>query len=417
MKRFIPGLSIVCAMTALTFAGPNDSNWVQMLRKGDTALADWIPKIQGYAAGQNPNRSFTYAEAGDGSPRLEVTDTVTWSNNYGYGHLFYKTPFADYILRAQFHFPSKTSYAVANGNWTIQNNGLMLHCQSPASMTVSQQYPNSIEDQLLGYWSQAAANPPSSRSSNVCVPGMTIYYNNGAPGTSGSGWYSDGTGHHCTNAKLHSLLYDSVATAVKGANSTNSTWAGANIWQYAMAKVMDSTSMAFWVRSRPDTAWDSVMAFTRIRSGNAASGTAANNPNPAGTAPMTSGYISIQMEGTSTEFAKIEILNLVGCMNPADTSYRTFFVKDSSTTKCSGVTTEISGSQRRAQGIFLLSGNRIQATSEILNVEVYDLQGIHVASLRGEGKSFMDIANLKPGLYSLRVQTRKGSAQAVYTKM
>ena len=397
-------------MTGVAFAGPNDSNWVQLLRKGDTALSDWIPKIQGYAAGQNPNRSFTYAEASDGSPRLIITDTVTWSSSYGYGHLFYKTPFSDYIIRAQYHFPSKTSYAQANGTWTIQNNGLMLHSQSPASMTTGQQYPNSVEHQLLGYWSTAASNPPNSRSGNLCVPGVTVYYNNGAQGATGTGWYSDGSGHHCTNAKPRSLTYDSSASPVKGVNSTNATWPAANIWEYSMARVLDSSSMTFWFRTRPDTAWDSVMAFTRIHLGNASSTTNLN-----GATPLTSGYITLQMEGTSTEFAKIELLNLVGCMTPTDSNYKAYFVKNDPA-QC-GLPTSIKGSQKRAEGIFLLSGNRIQATAEILRVELYDLKGTKVATLKGSGQSFMELNNMAPGLYNLRVQTRKGSAQAVYAKM
>src|SRR5262245_42006373 len=102
MKNFLRPLALVILIAGAAFAGPNDSNWVQMLRKGDTALSDWTPKIQGYALGQNPYHSFSYAEAGDGSPRLIVTDTVTYSSSYGYGHLFYKTPFSDYLIRAQF---------------------------------------------------------------------------------------------------------------------------------------------------------------------------------------------------------------------------------------------------------------------------------------------------------------------------
>ena len=78
---------------------------------------------------------------------------------------------------------------------------------------------------------------------------------------------------------------------------------------------------------------------------------------------------------------------------------------------------ERTGSQRRAQGTFFLSGNRIQATNEIINVEVFDLNGTRIMSLRGTGRSFLDVSNLKPGLYTLRVQTSVGLAQAVYAKM
>ncbi|MBW8887902.1 MAG: DUF1080 domain-containing protein [Fibrobacteres bacterium] len=163
MRGLVSALFMTTAMTAV-FAGPNDSNWVQMLRKGDTKLSDWTAKIQGRAVGENPYNSFSYAETSDGQPRLLVTDTVTYnSGSYGYGHLFYKTLYSDYIARVQYHFPTKQSFASASGTWTIQNNGLMLHCQSAASMTQGQDYPQSLETQLLGYWSQGWATIPLPR--------------------------------------------------------------------------------------------------------------------------------------------------------------------------------------------------------------------------------------------------------------
>ncbi len=395
---------LASACTAL-YAGPNDSNWVQMLRKGDSTLSDWIPKIQGQAAGQNPYHSFSYAETPDGQPRLIVTDTVNYNaSTYGYGHLFYKIPYSDYIVVAQYHFPARQSYACnCNiGSWTVQNNGVMLHCQSPQSMSVGQDYPQSFEDQLLGYWSAGISNPPNSTTSNLCLVNSSADVN--------GQWYSDGTGHHCTQSKFHSLQYDSSTTSVKGANSTNATWPGKDIWEYSMARVLDSTSITYWVRSRADTAWDSVFNFTHPRYGQVTS-----TSSPGNTTPVDSGYISIQMEGTSTEFAQIEVLNLVGCMNQNDTAYRAYFVKNNPKA-CSGVSS-IASLQSNAGNIFSFRGSRIQASSEILTVEAFDMQGVRVASWHGTGRNFIDVGELRPGLYSLRVQTRQGTAQAVYPKI
>jgi len=393
---------MLASASTVLYAGPNDSNWVQMLRKGDTNLSDWTPKIQGRAVGENPYNTFSYAETSDGQPRLIITDTVTLSGSYGFGHLFYKTPYSDYIARVQYHFPTKQSFASASGTWTIQNNGLMLHCQSPASMSQGQDYPQSIETQLLGYWSTGSGSPPNTTTANVCAVNTTINYK--------GQWYSDATGHHCTQSKAHSLAFDSMTTAVKGANSTNATWAGKDIWEYTMVKVLDSTSVTYWNRNKPEDPWDSVMYFTSPRKGQASSAS-----SPGNTTPLGSGYISLQLEGTTTEFAKIEILNLVGCMTKGDTAYRAYFVKDSSKA-CSGVT-DLASLQTKAGDVFTLHGNRIQAASEILSVEVFDVKGARVSSRHGAGLRFMDIGELHPGIYSLRVQTRGGTAQAVYAKM
>lgn len=403
MKRMILGVLSVVALFSMAAAGPNDSDWVQLLRPNDSTLSDWIIKIQGQQLGANPNKSFTYAKAGDGSPRLLVTDTVTYnSSNYGYGHIFYKTPFSDYILRAQFHFPSKTSFASGQGSWTIQNNGLMLHCQDPATMAVSKDYPNCVENQLLGYWSQASVAPPNSRSSNVCTPGVTINYN--------GSWYSDGSGHHCTNAKAHSLAYDSSVTTVKGGNSTNTDWPGKDVWQYAMARVIDSASMTFWVRNTPADPWDSVMGFTRIHLGNAPS-----TSNLGSATPLMQGYIALQMEGTTTEFAKIELLNLKGCMTPTDLNYKTYFVRHDST-ECGKPAAIPRAELERVRSLFALSGDRLTAPGGILRVEARDVRGRLVATLEGGGALSLDLSVLEPGAYSLTIRTAKGSGRAAYVR-
>ena len=50
--------------------------------------------------------------------------------------------------------------------WAYRNNGLMLHSQAPASMTLEQEFPVSIEAQLLG------GNGVDERTTaNVCSPG------------------------------------------------------------------------------------------------------------------------------------------------------------------------------------------------------------------------------------------------------
>jgi hypothetical protein len=43
-------------------------------------------------------------------------------------------------------------------------------------------------------------------------------------------------------------------------------------------------------------------------------------------APLTEGYITIQGESHPTEFRKIELLNLSGCMNAASPKYKSYFV-------------------------------------------------------------------------------------------
>jgi hypothetical protein len=43
--------------------------------------------------------------------------------------------------------------------------------------------------------------------------------------------------------------------------------------------------------------------------------------------PMASGFISIQAETAETDFRKIELLNLEGCMDPKSASYKSYHVR------------------------------------------------------------------------------------------
>ena len=43
--------------------------------------------------------------------------------------------------------------------------------------------------------------------------------------------------------------------------------------------------------------------------------------------PLSRGYISIQAETAPTDFRKIELLILEGCMDPKATNYKSYYIK------------------------------------------------------------------------------------------
>ena len=60
--------------------------------------------------------------------------------------------------------------------WALRNNGIMLHCQAPETMGKDQDFPISVEVQLLG------GGPTGERSTaNMCSPGTEVF-RNGADG-------------------------------------------------------------------------------------------------------------------------------------------------------------------------------------------------------------------------------------------
>jgi hypothetical protein len=84
-----------------------------------------------------------------------------------FGHLFYKQPFSNYILRVEYRFVGKQT--PGGPGWAFRNSGLMLHGQSPQSMRKDQDFPVSIEVQLLG------GSGSGKRSTlNLCTPGTHV---------------------------------------------------------------------------------------------------------------------------------------------------------------------------------------------------------------------------------------------------
>ncbi len=181
-------------------------------------------------------------------------------------------------------------------------------------------------------------------------------------------------GNHCTNAQFHDLKYDSSTISGKALNSSNAIWPGRNVWQYSLSRVLDSTSMTF-LGPQP----------SRYRLG--------FRPQFHPVASETR-FQQFEPQWSDSDFFRIH--------------------RHSSGRHLDGVR------QNRIVEFGRLHGqkrHRVLAGSEILKVNAYDLKGVRVASFPGTGQTLLDIAALKPGLYNLQVETRQGTAQAVYSKL
>ena len=86
-----------------------------------------------------------------------------------YGHLFYQEPYSHYIIAVEYRFVGKQS--PGGPLWGIRNSGVIFHSQSPESMEKDQDFPISVEMQLLG----GNGDKDSLRSTgNSCTPGTKI---------------------------------------------------------------------------------------------------------------------------------------------------------------------------------------------------------------------------------------------------
>jgi len=138
-------------------------NWIQLFNGKD--LNDWDIKFTGHELGVNYKNTFRVE---DGLLRVSYENWEEWDKTFG--HIFYRGEFSHYRLRVEYRFVGEQ---VKNGpGWAFRNNGLMLHGQTAESMELDQDFPTSVEVQLLG---GDGENPRTTM--NLCTPGTNVVMN------------------------------------------------------------------------------------------------------------------------------------------------------------------------------------------------------------------------------------------------
>ncbi len=138
------------------------NEWVSLFNGKD--LTGWTPKIRYCALGENFENTFRVEEG-----LLKVRYDGPGYSKFGerFGHLFFKDSFSNYRFRVEYRFLGEQ--CEDGPGWAIRNSGVMVHGQDPATMAVDQDFPVSIEVQLLG------GNGTTSRTtSNLCTPGTNV---------------------------------------------------------------------------------------------------------------------------------------------------------------------------------------------------------------------------------------------------
>jgi hypothetical protein len=140
-----------------------DGEWIQLFNGED--LTGWTPKIAGYVAGDNFANTFRVE---DGMIRVRYDGYDSLRNRFG--HLFYREELSNYKLRVEYRIVGEQCPGAPG--WAYKNSGIMVHGQSPESMELNQDFPTSIEVQLL-----ASDSLVQRTNMNVCTPGTNIVMN------------------------------------------------------------------------------------------------------------------------------------------------------------------------------------------------------------------------------------------------
>lgn len=227
--------------------------WVSLFNGRD--LTGWTPKITGHALGENYLDTFRVE---DGLLKVCYDRYEQFDNSFG--HLFYQSSFSHYRLRIEYRFVGEQ---VKGGpGWAFRNSGVMLHCQPPQTMTQEQNFPISIEGQMLG-----GSGEGKRSTANVCTPGTHIVMK----------------GHlvkrHCNNSTsktFHGDQWVTMEVEVRGNNEIKHFVNGELVLTYEKAQYDTSDKQA-----------RSLM----------------KEDNPL----IAEGYISLQAESHPVEFRKVEI--------------------------------------------------------------------------------------------------------------
>lgn len=234
--------------------------WIQLFNGKD--LTGWTPKIRRQPLGENYGNTF---RVDDGILKVVYDDSKAYSQyDEQFGHLFFEKPFSNYRLRVEYRFVG--DQCPGGPGWALRNNGLMLHCEDPKLMTVDQDFPASIEVQLLG------GNGKDNRSTlNLCTPGTNVVMN-------GKLFLP-----HCTNSSSKTYHGDQWVTAeveVQGGKVMRHIMDGVTVLEYTEPQLDDRDS-------------HSKMLIEKN-----------------GGKLLTGGFIAIQAESHPTEFRKIELMLL-----------------------------------------------------------------------------------------------------------
>ena len=125
-------------------------------------IKDWTPKIRLHNVGENYANTFR-VEDGLLKVRYDGYDDF----NQQYGHLAYNKPYGYYLLRVEYRFVEEQTKG--GEGWAWRNSGAMLHGQDPKTMLKDQDFPISIEGQLLG-----GDGKNERTTSNLCTPGTNV---------------------------------------------------------------------------------------------------------------------------------------------------------------------------------------------------------------------------------------------------
>lgn len=278
---FLVSAVLLCASQAGAQPDSEREEWVQLFNGKD--LSGWTVKINGYDLGENFGNTFRVE---DGMLKVSYDQYSDFGERFG--HIFRQQKFSHYIIAVEYRFAGEQ--APGGPGWARRNSGIMVHSQAPETMGRNQNFPISIEVQLLGGLGEGTRT-----TANLCTPGTHVVMD------------AKLLTRHCTTSSSPTFDGDQwvrVEAVVLGDSQIRHRVNGETVLTYEMPQIGGEVVNGF----DPLTKQDGKL--------------------------LDEGYISLQSESHPVHFRKVELLSLAGCIDPKAKNYKSYYVK-SEPSQCS----------------------------------------------------------------------------------
>lgn len=266
MIKYLASLLLFCVAQTTLLAQTDSLHWQELFNGKN--MTGWDIKITGYDLNDNYNNTV-YVQ--DGIMKIDYDKYTNFTNQFG--HIYYNKPYSYYKLVVEYRFVGKQ---IQGGpSWDVRNSGVMVHSQSAASVRKDQEFPVSLECQLLG-----GLDDGERTTSNLCTPGTYVEMDNKT------------NMHHCINSTSKTYNGDqwvTVEMVVLGDSLVQHFMDGKLVLQYTHPKIGEQGDD---IKHYLDKDYQAKMGT-----------------------PLKDGYIALQAESAPVQFRKVALLDLAPYKN------------------------------------------------------------------------------------------------------
>lgn len=259
LKYFVlPLFAIILISCASGSESETGDEW-QTLFNGEN-LDNWTVKFYHHDAGDNYANTFRIV---DDVIQVNYDDYDEFGERYG--HLFYNEPFSSFHLMFEYRFTEQ--WMEDAPDYTYKNSGVMYHSQAPQTILKEQDWPISVEYQMLAEAEEGEPRP----TGNMCSPGTDVVYE------------GELDPRHCINSSSATYGWDE--------------WVSAELIVYEDSLIIHKVN------------GEEVLRYSEPQIGGGVVNGYDSEIKVDGT-PLTEGYIGLQAEGQGVEFRSIKLKEL-----------------------------------------------------------------------------------------------------------